>query len=98
MGKPREVTVTVRLHNNGADHLAVLVEPWCEQYSLPPAASFDLVAKGPERALLEIDSRPTEMTIYGWTGSVVRVFKDGKELLHEAPIGPSNKDVLDPQT
>ena len=96
--EPREITLTLRLNNNSADRLAVCVEPWCEHYSLLPAATLDVIAKGPEDALLEVDWEPARLTIYGWPGSVVAVLKDGKELLAGAGIADSCPDAADPKT
>jgi hypothetical protein len=98
MAKRRETTVTLRLNNNLTDRLAVIVEPWCEHYSLPASSTFDVIAKGPEDAFLEIDCELSRLTIYGWSGSVITVFKDGKELLPGAGVGDANPGVPDPQT
>jgi hypothetical protein len=87
MQKRREITLTLRLNNNHTVPLAVVVEPWCEHYSLAPSATLDVIAKGPEDALLEIDCELAGLTIYGWSGSIITVTQDGEELLPGVPVG-----------
>lgn len=38
---------------------------------MPGGATFDIVAQGPDGDALEIEFDETDITVYGWSGSVV---------------------------
>ncbi len=70
----------LRIGKTTADVVLFFLEPWGEEYNMPPGVTFDVVAKGPDGDDLELHYGERRITLYGWTGSIVRVFKDGIEL------------------
>jgi hypothetical protein len=58
----------------------LLLEPWGETFPMPAGATFDIVAEGPADGELEITVEEACITVWGWTGSTVRLFHDGREL------------------
>jgi hypothetical protein len=56
------------------------LEPWGEQYEMPPGANFTIVAKASTRGELEIQVAEDRITVFGWTGSTIEIFQNGKEL------------------
>ena len=57
-----------------------MLEPWGEIYEMPAHASFDVVAEGPEDDTLEVQSTEEQITVYGWSGSIVWLYHNGEEL------------------
>jgi hypothetical protein len=60
--------------------VTLCLEPWGEQYTLTPEATFTVIAKGPEGDALEVEWTDDHITLYGWPGSIVTLFHDGKEV------------------
>ena len=60
-----------RVTNAGLSALHVRVEPWAEEYDLSAGTTREFIFTGPDPADLEIEVKATEITIYGWTGSVL---------------------------
>lgn len=71
------VTYTFQLVNSRQHEVAVYLEPWAEEYAMPPGATFTVTARGPKpedlpRAqYLQVEVGDDSITVYGWTGSVV---------------------------
>jgi hypothetical protein len=72
------VSLTVR--NVRAVAVTFHLEPWGEEYPMPPGAAFQVVARGPEGDSLELEAGDDGIIVYGWPGSVVWLFHDGQEL------------------
>lgn len=75
-----EHIVTIRLLNSRSIGIKFYLEPWGEEYEMPPDATFDVVAKGPQGGSLEVEFGDDHITVYGWAGSVVSLFHNGTEL------------------
>jgi len=75
-----EITVATRLVNSREVPLTFYLEPWGEAYDMPPAAIFEVVARGPAGDGLEVAIAEEHITVWGWPGSVLRVFSNGTEL------------------
>ena len=71
------------LHNAKAVALTVHVEPWGEQYVMPPGTTYEVIARGPAGDTLEIALEDESITLWGWAGSVVTL------LFHGVELGPS---------
>jgi len=71
------------------------LEPWGEQFEIPPGEKFIVVANGPEHGDLEVEFTNDRITVFGWVGSTVAVFHNGIELGGEfgkrPPIPPTPK-------
>ncbi len=77
----KKTTETRLLFLNSTQHtLTFVLEPWGETYPLEPEAQISLVARGPEGGHPEVDYGPDALTVWSWSGSTVRLFKDGDEL------------------
>lgn len=74
------VFVSLRIRNSRVTSLALYLEPWGEEYCMPPEATFEVVARGPHGDCLEVEYAADHITVYGWSGSVVSLFHEGVEL------------------
>ena len=70
----------IRFRNSHPTALRLHVEPWGEEYELSSSAVVEIVATGPPGKALEFEVSDSGVTVYGWEGSVVHVFMDGREL------------------
>jgi len=73
--------------------LTFYLEPWGEVYMMPPDATFEVVARGPQGDCLEIELADDRVTVYGWPGSKATLFDGGAEagagLRDRAPAPPT---------
>jgi hypothetical protein len=76
----REYSTSLRVCNARSFPMTLYLEPWGEQYTLAPEATFTAVARGPEGDTLEVEFADDHITLYGWPGSVVTLFHQGKEV------------------
>ena len=75
----KEYTTSLRVCNAHALPITLHLEPWGEQYTMPPKATFLVFTRGPEGDALEVECAEDRIVIYGWPGSVVTLFHAGKE-------------------
>ncbi len=101
--KPSDERRVGRLHirNHRSITLTFTLEPWGDEYLMVPGAVFEVQATGPAEGILEVEATEEGFTIYGWTGSIVEVFHEGKALggsgrpsVPSAPPGQSIRDVV----
>jgi hypothetical protein len=78
--KDVEREVTLRLVHFGTSAIRFVLEPWGEVYSFAPQDVFVVQARGPEPADPEVAYEEGAVTVSGWVGSTVRLFKNGEEL------------------
>jgi len=78
--KPVDNIVCLRVRNSRASELMLRLEPWGEVYTMPPASVFEVRARGPSGDSLELEYGDAEVTVCGWTGSVVSIFLDKAEM------------------
>ncbi len=71
---------SLRVCNSRPVTLTFCLEPWGEQYPIAPEAIFEVVAKGPKGDSLEVEFADDHIVLYGWPGSIVTVFHEGKAL------------------
>lgn len=81
-GEPetKEYLTSVRVCNARACPMILYLEPWGEQYTMAPEATFTAVARGPEGDTLEVEVADDHIILYGWPGAVVTLFHEGKEI------------------
>jgi hypothetical protein len=91
----------IRICNNRSRTIDFTVEPWGDVHAMGPGEAFDVVATGPSEGTLEVDASEDGIVVFGWSGSVVQVFRDGKELggsgrppVPSAPPGTSIKQFV----
>ncbi len=76
----KEYTTSLRVCNAHAVPITLHLEPWGERYTMPPEATFLVVARGPDGDALEVECAKDHIVVYGWPGSVVTLFQTGKEV------------------
>ena len=79
MNVAQSVMVT-RVINSREAPITFQLEPWGEEYEMPPGAIFQVMAHGPRGDALEVDIADGQITVWGWPGSVVALFHEGAEL------------------
>jgi hypothetical protein len=77
---PPESIVTLTVRNARAAEVVFHLEPWGEEYPMPPGAAFQIVARGPAGQSLELEVGEERLIVYGWPGSVVSLFDERGEL------------------
>jgi hypothetical protein len=75
-----EYAIAIRLVNLRSTSTTFLLEPWGEEYAMPPGAAFVLVARGPEKGFPEIEFSDDHITVSAWSGSIATIYHDGVEL------------------
>ncbi len=78
---PKTITVSLRLENAHESELLFALEPWAEEYDMPPGASFEVEASGPDTGDLVVESSEEAITVWAWEGSEVQLWVDGVEML-----------------
>lgn len=73
----------VRIVNPSDAEMTFILEPWGETYPMPPHAEFVITGSGPEGDGPEIACTANVVTVWGWPGSVLRVFH------REVELGPA---------
>lgn len=81
---PAEVMSRLRLTNSRPDAIRFSLEPWGEEYTLPPETTLEVTARGPEGGVLEVDIGVDGVTAWGWAGSTATLSRDGRTLGPEA--------------
>jgi hypothetical protein len=76
----KEYVTSLRISNSRSIPLTLYLEPWGEQYTMAPESTYTVVSRGPEGDALEVECTDDHIVLYGWPGSVVTLFHDGKEL------------------
>ncbi len=76
----KKYVTSLRLCNARTIPVTLYLEPWGEQYTITPEATFTVVARGPEGDALEVEWADDHIILYGWPGSIVTLFHDGKEV------------------
>ena len=71
--------------------MTLYLEPWGEQYTMAPEATFTAVARGPEGDTFEVEVSDNHIILYGWPGAVVTLFHEGKEIGTGSPRGPLSR-------
>ena len=61
----------LRVTNPSNAKVLVRFEPWVREYDISAGAAREFALTGPDPADIEVEVRPTEITIHGWTGSVL---------------------------
>ena len=78
----KEQETRLRVINSKAHGVTFVLEPWGDIYDMAPEDEFVVVFLGPGPAEPEVDLTEDAVTVYGWTGSMVRVLKNGDELVN----------------
>lgn len=57
------------------------IEPWGEEIVIEPGARYEIEADGPYGDCLEFFIEGETITLYGWSGSTVELFRGGSKLI-----------------
>jgi hypothetical protein len=68
------------LTNGGPTELTVMIEPWGEVHEVRPGEAIEVRVEGPGSNHLEVHYSRDEVAFFGWEGSVVSVWRAGREL------------------
>ncbi|MBI2761422.1 MAG: hypothetical protein HYX51_08365 [Chloroflexi bacterium] len=71
---------SLHVWNSTPRPLSLFLEPWGEAYTLDPESGVDVVGEGPAEGRFEVSIQERGIAVYGWTGSVAHVLKDGEVL------------------
>jgi len=78
----KDTETRLRVINSKTHRVSFVLEPWGDVYDMEPADEYVVIFTGPVPAEPEVDLMDDSITVYGWTGSMVRVIKDGKEVVN----------------
>ena len=78
----KDTETSLRVINSQAHDISFVLEPWGDVYEMGPGDQYVVVFSGPAPAEPEVDLTDNSITVYGWTGSMVRVLKDGEEVVN----------------
>jgi hypothetical protein len=69
--------VAFKIINTRSHEIALVLEPWGDVLPLLPGDSYDVVLRGPsgESPIIQLDD--TYITVFGWSGCIIKLFKDG---------------------
>jgi len=70
----------LRLQNQCEANAILYLEPWGDQLTMPPGSTFQIDAYGPRGDCLEVIFHNDHVTIYGWSGSVISVFRNNAKV------------------
>lgn len=73
------------LRNDTSEPVTVWIEPWGWELAIPPNSSFKVVAVSPIEGQLEVVTDDATVTVYGWSGSTMKIFH-GTELVEDVFI------------
>jgi hypothetical protein len=73
---------TLSYENKTDKKLLLIVEPWAEQYWLPPGEKVDIVGQGGESGSdFQLNQSDGEIIVFGWIDSIVKVMRNGQEMV-----------------
>ncbi|HEY7546414.1 MAG TPA: hypothetical protein VID27_16110 [Blastocatellia bacterium] len=71
---------SISIANRTDRGLTFQVEPWGEQIPMPPGTAFQVVAEAKQQGEIEIEYKENDVLVWGWTGSVLTVFSNSREI------------------
>ena len=80
----KESVTRVTVINSKQQNLTFFLEPWGDEYEMRPEDRFVLLFYGPNPGDPEVVVSEDGVTVWGWTGSTVRVIKNDTEIVHYA--------------
>lgn len=92
-------TQHLRITNRRDQAIKLWIEPWGDVVSIEPDGTCEIVAKGPRGDCLEVTSHEKDIMVWGWTGSTIAAFREGKIVLEytiPVPKVPSRRSFQRP--
>jgi hypothetical protein len=93
-----ELRLVFQVSNNQLSEIALVLEPWGDVKPLLPHESYDVEFRGPIGGLPVIQVNDGYVTVFGWSGCVVKLYKDGAIVPgyeREPPPVPGIPDGMD---
>lgn len=66
--------------NSRSGTIPFYLEPWGEEYMMPPGATFEVLARGPRGGSLVVTVADDHIAVWGWAGSVAALSHNGPRL------------------
>ena len=67
--------------NSTSAKVRVILEPWAEEFRVRPGQVVEVVVDADAPGCIELEQKTACFIIYGYTGSTVELFSDGKEMV-----------------
>jgi hypothetical protein len=75
------IETQIAIRNFSGREITMYLEPWAEEFLIGVQSEVILIGRGPQKGNgFSVDYREDGVVVSGWTGSVVQVFSQGKEL------------------
>src|SRR6266566_4586247 len=81
-----ETTSRVGIRNPSSSPVLVIFEPWADEYTLPPGATFVFEATSPLPGWLSVEHEGQDVIVSAWDSCVAKVFNEAGQLLDELNI------------
>jgi hypothetical protein len=91
----KPVRVVLRVTNAKPEPLPFGFEPWGQEHTLAPSATFEVVGQGPPNDGFEVVIGPDYVEVWGWWGSNACLLSEGVEVSRGAfrvPAAPAGND------
>ena len=73
-------TQKIEISNSSKQKILLILEPWAEEYWIEPNIGVEVIGEGGQGCFEIQYSEKGTLLIHAWSGSVARIFLDGKEL------------------
>jgi hypothetical protein len=82
----------LRIHNSQKGELVLWLEPWGDRLEISAGGNCEILAEGPRGDHLEVDIGMDSVRIYGWSGSILSVYQEGRRIWASTVPAPSVPD------
>lgn len=65
------MTGALVLKNLHSTEVQVALEPWTDEAAIMPGGAIEIAFEGPAGGRIEIETKPGEITVYGWAGGIL---------------------------
>ena len=91
--QPRHI-IKSRVTNDRKYPVTLIIEPWADEYPMPPGLTYEIRFEGPAGTSIEFASRDQELIVWGSPGSTFSLYQDHR-LLRECDIpAPPTAEIL----
>jgi len=67
--------MALTITNSKDSELLLRLEPWGDEHSVASGVTCRIDAQGPRDGVLEIEVGESVLTVFGWTGCTVEIYK-----------------------
>jgi len=71
---------SINVTNSNAKEIVLHLEPWGEQFVLPPSSTLLMSAKAEQPGSFEIEHLESEVILWAWPSAIVKVFSGDLEI------------------